>query len=337
MCTAAFTRLMSTFVSLPHVAVARFGRQDLDETPTLLSFDGARVDSKPFAGATRLWLSAYGGVPVHHFEASSSGDLVVGAAAGLRPWRHARLRVDYLHLRDEFLALDRRDDLLGVRWWQSFDSVRVNGLHTWRDSEPRDLVLRAVGAFEGVADVQLGYRELLSTQRQQVTELDPFWSIAFDYVPYRQVDATLTRDLGHGVVVGGGFDLRRLRDRSDEAAFNREFEHYYADLTWSDVVLPGLSLTAAGNLYESSGESFRAFTGEAIYRPDAELRVALGLGYDLFRFDALDRGERVHVRTYYLRGDYRLHRRLRVDGAYELQRDDVDEFHLFRVGLLWTF
>jgi hypothetical protein len=321
---------------LPHVELARLGRQDLDETPTPVSFDGLRVDSERF-GRHRAWLSAYGGVPVHHFEGSARGDSVYGMAAGLSPWTNARVRLDWMDLRDEFLALDRHDSLLGVRWWQNVGALQLHGLHTWRDGAPRDLQLGARGDILAPLHVTLDYRELLSTQRAQTTELDPFYDIAFDYVPYRQVDATLGTDLGEHATIDLGADVRRLSDRSDEAAFNREFERYHADLTLLDLGTRGLSLSVSGNLWQSSGETFRTIAGDLEYRPDADLRLTLGTAYDLFRYDAFDGRERVAVRSWYLRIDRRVDTMLRLDGGYEYERDDEDEFHLFRLGVTWTF
>lgn len=319
------------------VELARLGRQDLDETPTPLTFDGARLDSQRLLGPTKAWFSAYGGVPVHHFEASRHGDSVVGAAAGLQPWLGARVRVDAMQLRDEFLALDRRDDLLGLRWWQGLGPLHLHGLHTWRDGQPRDLVVGARGEAGTWCSFDVDYRELLSTQRQQVSELDPFYTVAFEYAPYRQVDVTLRRDFGEHLSLGLGSDVRRLRDDADETDFNREFERHHVDANVDDVVWRGLSLSLAGSMWRSSGEDFRAVTGELAWRPHHDLRVALGSGYDLFLYDLFDGRERVHVRSYYVRGEHRLAAALRVDGGYELQRDDTDEFHVFRLGVTWTF
>ena len=315
--------------------LARLGRQDLDETPTTLQFDGLRVDSVRM-GASKVWLSAYGGIPVHQFEASRHGDAVLGLAGGFVPWQAARLRFDGMHLRDDYLALDRRDDLLSVRWWQNVGEVQLHGLHTWRDGVPRDLQVGSRGELLAVG-WSLDYRELLSTQRQQVTELDPFYTIGFEYSPYRQLDATLRREVLPGVELGVGADLRRLRDEADQSAFNREFERGHVDVTWSDVLLRGLSLSVSGSYWNSSGEDFRTATGELAYRPDNTLRAVIGSSYDLFLYDVFDARERVHVRSYYVRLDRRLGAALRVDGSYELQRDDLDEFHLFRLGMTWTF
>lgn len=316
--------------------LVRLGRQDLDEAPTPLSFDGVRADTRAF-GPHRLFGSVYGGVPVHHFEASRHGDAVAGAAAGFVPWTGARVRGDAMHLRDEFLAVDRRDDLLGLRWWQQLGPAWLHGLHTWRDARPRDLVVGGRADLGGVGTLDADYRELLSTQRQQVTELDPFYDIAVDYAPYRQVQATWSRDLGPNLDAAVGAELRRLRDAGDEREFNREFERYHAALTCTDLLVPGLSLTVAGSLWDSTGEDFRTLTGELSWRPDPALRIAAGSGYDLYRYDLFAGRERVHVRSWYLRFERRIAASLRLDAGYELERDDLDEFHLFRLGATWTF
>ena len=323
--------------TIRHVDLVRLGRQDLDETPTMLSFDGVRVDSERFLGATSAWLTAYGGVPVHHFEASSRGDSVFGVGGGFKPWRNGRVRLDWMQLRDDFLAIARQDDLLGVRWWQTVGDVQLRGLHTWRDGQERDLQVTGLSTLGSVTDLRVSYRELLSTQRRQVTEIDPYFVIASDYVPYRQIEASLTRDLMSDVTASVGGEVRRLSDRSEERRFNREFEHFYTDLTWSNVAWQGLSMTLVGNLWHSSGESFRALTGELAYRPDKSLRVALGAGYDLFQYDLLQDRDRLHVRSIYLRLDRQFDGGMRVNGGYELQRDDFDEFHVFRLGVTWTF
>ena len=95
-------------------------------------------------------------------------------------------------------------------------------------------------------------------QRQQVTELDPFWLIGFDYAPYRQLGATLRRDLTAQLSVGVGADVRRLRDSNDERGFNREFERYFVDVGWNDLFVRGLSLSFAGPLTYPKNDALRA-------------------------------------------------------------------------------
>lgn len=318
--------------AVPHLDLLRVGRQDLDATPTPVTFDGLRVDTERF-GAARWFVSAYGGVPVHHFESSPSGDSVFGLGAGLVPWPAARVRLDWMSLRDEFLALDRHDELLGARWWQRFENVRLRGTHTWRDGRPKDLHLGAQGDLPLPLTFALNYRELLTTQRAAVTALDPYFAIAAEYRPYRQLDLSLSRDFAERWSVNVATAVRRLNDRSDEAAFNREFERTYADVAVRDVGLDGMTVSLSGSLWNSQGEKLRTLAGEIEYRPARTLRVALGSAYDLFRYDVFLDRERVHVRSLYLRTDWRCSDRVRLDAAYEYDRDDDDEFHMFRLGV----
>jgi hypothetical protein len=317
------------------VELVRVGRQYLDEAPTPLSFDGARLDSAP-AGSARAFVSAYGGVPVHQFENSARGDLVYGLGGGFVPWSQARVRLDWMALRDEFLAQDRRDELYGLRWWQQLGALQLHGLHTWRDSRPRDLHLGARGELPAALTVRADWRELLTTQRAQVTELDPFFAVAFAQTPYRQLDLAVERDFGVHMAIGLGADLRRLRDGGDESAFNREFDRLHADLWLRDLGLRGLGASFAASSWQTTGEDFRAATGELEYRPGRHLRAALGSGYDLYRYDAFANRERLHVRSYYLRGDWRVATATRLDLGYEYERNDDTEFHLFRLGVTWT-
>ena len=321
---------------IPHVELARLGRQDLEDAPVFVTFDGVRADSERF-GAMRAWMSAYGGVPVHYFEASASGDSVYGAAGGLSPWANTRIRFDWIDLRDEWLATDRHDSLVGVKCWQNVGAVQLTGLYTWLDGDPRDLQLGARGDLDVPLHFDCHYRELLTTQRAQVTELDPFFDIALEYFPYREVDVSLGTDIGSMLVIDVGVDVRRLDDQSDERAFNREFERWFTDVTLLDLFTRGLSLTVSGSRWDSSGEGFETVAGDLEYRPDNKLRVTLGTAYDLFKYDALANDERVHVRSWYLRIDRRLTDAVRVDGGYAYERNDDDEFHVFRLEVTWTF
>src|SRR5690606_27003375 len=121
----------------------------------------------------------------------------------------------------------------------------------------RDLFVGARGDVAEPLHLTVDYRELMTSQRTQVTELDPFTDVVFEYEPYRQIGATAGVDLGDHVVVDFGADVRRLADRSDERAFNREFERWHVDVSLLDLGTPGLSLTVSASLWDSSGEDFR--------------------------------------------------------------------------------
>jgi hypothetical protein len=321
---------------LGHLRLLRIGRQDLDETPVPLSFDGLRADSEYF-GKARVSFSGYAGVPVHQWEASRRNDSVFGLATGFVPWDHARIRLDFMSIRDEFFAIQQRDDVMGLRWWQNLQNVQLHGLHNWRDGKPRDNHVGARGTFGLPMIFQLDYRELSSTQRAAVTELDPFVAIGLEYLPFRQLDAGVSYDLADDYTIGIGGQVRRLHDSDRVSAFNREFERLHADFSVRNLGIRGLTLSFSGSVWDAGDERFRTLTGDLEYRPNADLRMMLGSSYDLFRFDTFEARERLHVRSFYLRSDYRIDRSLRLDASYEHNRDDEDTFHSFRLGLTWTF
>lgn len=320
---------------LPHLDLARLGRQDLVETPVPVTLDGLRLDSERM-GPAKVMFSAYGGVPVHYFEATSSGDAAYGLASEFVPWQDARLRLDWMSLHDEYLALDHDDEVLGARWWQELRGVSLHGLHTWVDGKPRDLQVGARATTDSLITITIDYRELLTTQRAQVNELDPYYEMMAEYRPYRQLDASVNTDLGDNLTWNVGSSVRRLSDQSEAGTYNREFERVYTDVDIHAFGVNGLSFSIGGDYWNAQGEGFQTFRGDVEYRPDANVRVILGTGYDLFRYDSFANTERVHVRSIYLQTDYRLSARTRLDAAYEYDRDDLDEFHLFRLGVTWT-
>lgn len=326
------------FHRLPHLDLARAGRQILDETPATVEFDGLRVETGRF-GPERLWFGAHGGVPVHHFEASRGGDAVFGLSAGAQPWDGGRLRADWLHLRDDFLGFGLRDDLLGLGWWQDLTpALQLRGRHTWLEGDPRDLLVRGRAEVEpwGLS-LDFGYRELLTTQRLQVTELDPFYLIAFAEAPYRQVDATATLAISDHLDVTAGADLRRLRDAADEGPFNREFERLHLGPAVHGLCDDRLSASLTAEYWNSQGEDFRTIGGEVRWRFSPRTTGSFGTDYHLFRFDSLQDRERDHVRDWHLRLEHRADHGLRLDGGYHYERDSTDEYHLFRLGMTWTF
>jgi len=324
--------------------VARLGRQDLVETPVALTLDGLRVESDR-ADGTGLWWGAYGGVPVHHFESSSRGDLAVGVSGGLRPWRGARVRVDGMHLDDDQLGTPgRRDLLLGTSWWQSLgDVARLRGEHTWLDGNPRDLVLAVDGSaaeesWLGALDGSVTYRELLTTQRAQVTELDPYFEIASDFKPYRQLTAQVSRGFGEHFVLAGGADVRRLRNARDEGAFNREFTRGYLEPSLDGLFGGHLDASIVLERWETDGEDLDTVGGELRFALDRELSLRLSSFYELYSLDTIQGRERDHVRTWELRAEYRPPSGDFVfDAGYALERDDFDTYHTFRMAVSWMF
>ncbi|MGE3172400.1 MAG: hypothetical protein AB7O97_07210 [Planctomycetota bacterium] len=323
---------------LPGLQRVRLGRQPLDDTPVALAFDGAHVRS-PELGPLRVQASAWAGVPTHRFESSARGDEVQGARVALVPARGADLRIDWLRLRDRLVTGPRHADLLAVTGsWSPIEHARLRASHSWQDGQPYewDAGLTMHAADLG-ADLQLRWHELLSTRRDEVTELDPFAPIALELRPYRQLEARAGKDLGDHVTVAAGLGVRRLRDASAEGAFNREFERLFAEVTARDALAPGVDLALDAALWNSQGEDTRSVAGSAGYRWSRALEARTGTAYDLYKYDAFAGRERDHVRSWFAELRWRPAAATRVDLDYALERDDAERFHSFRLGVTWTF
>ena len=57
----------------------------------------------------------------------------------------------------------------------------------------------------------------------------------------------------------------------------------------------------------------------------------------MFKFDLFTNSERDHVRTYYLRLRHEASKEVTFDGDFELEDDDFDQYHRFRLGVTWRF
>jgi hypothetical protein len=308
------------------------------ETPVEVQFDGARVETVA-TGALGFWAAAYAGLPTHLYESSATGDLLGGLAAGLQPWADARLRLDWLHAEDRLPQGSHKDDVLGVNLWQDVqDHTQLHANYTLLEGESRDLRLDAASEIKAWGlRAQLSYYELFSTQRFLVTELDPFFQQAFDYHPYRQGGVLVSQEVGEYVTLAGGIDLRRLADQSDAGTFNREFERYFVNPSVHGVPCSGLSLSLVGEIWNSDTERFDTVGGDLDLKLSRSLRANLGSSYALYKVDTFTGREQDHVRTWYARLRQDVVKGLRVDGRYEYEKNEIDIFHTFRIGMTWTF
>lgn len=316
----------------------RIGRQSDGRLPAVLRLDGVAYAS-PALGEKELELGLYGGLPVHLYDDSSrEGDLAYGTFAEGQPWRGGRARLDWMHLEDEQLLGEAKDDLFAIGLWQDFaPNWRLEGEHTRVESEARDLTLRGQYRHpESTLLARLTYHELLETQRFRPLELDYFYETLLDYQPFRQVTASISRELGEHASLDVGYDLRRVSDSDDVGDFNRDWERYYATGTLHDIEVEGLALSLTGDLWDDDERDISSLGADLSY--DQEVwSASLGTYYSLYKYVLLELDEREEVRTYYLRGARELSERLRLDLGYELEDDDFETYHVLRVGLLWRF
>lgn len=315
----------------------RVGRQSDARLPEVLRLDGLSFLSRPM-GARDVELGLYGGVPARLYEDSHEGDRAYGTFVEGRPWAGGRARVDWMHLEDEVLLGEGRDDLLALGLWHTLSQrVRLEGEFSHLEGDPRDVRVRALYDDPDTESlVRFGYFELLESQKFRVQELDPFTEQLLEYFPYRQGNLNVSRALGEHAVLDLGLDVRRMSDSGDVGEFNREWERYYATATWRDAFTPGLSLSLTGDRWDDDERDTSALGADCAYEQEP-WRVALGSYYSLYKYELLELSERDDVRTYYVRATRELSARVRLDCQYEFEDDDLDTYHTVRLGVLWRF
>ena len=264
----------------------RIGRQDALETPVLVSFDGVRVESRPL-GEEQVQLEVYGGIPAHHFESSSDGDLVFGLAGSARPWKDGRVRLDWMHLEDESLLGSHVDDLLGFELWQRIDQrLLLEGRATMLESEARDMRLR--GTYTDVARdlvVEAAWTTLFNPQNDLVQELDPFSATLLTLEPYSQARIQGSKGIGEDWILAAGYDLRKLTDADDEGQFNRDFGRLYTTVTALNTFDRDLTVSLTGELWDATGSEITSWGADVTREWNDSLEGALGAYYSLYKYD----------------------------------------------------
>jgi hypothetical protein len=182
----------------------------------------------------------------------------------------------------------------------------------------------------------MAYRELLSTQVRRTIEFDPYWDSAFDLFPYRQLSATVSKDLLTDFTLGGGVDVRRLSESSDESQFNHDFERWSASVTWSHIGGEELTANVAVDSWRSDDDVL-ALTGDVTAEICTAFTAMLGTDYSLYEYDSFLQRERDHVRSVFARFIYRIDDavRLRIDYSYE--DDETERYHVLEADIRWTF
>lgn len=321
---------------LPRIDHARVGRQLLYDTPEVFRLDGAHVETEDLEDSWRVRLGAYGGIPVHEYESSSSGDLIVGGYVSSRPWTGGLLRIDATHIEDELDDRTEQDDLLGL----AVEHRVSNGLgvalrHSRLDGESRDLEARVDWFVPEIGfRTQLRWYDQPTTRRAATTELDPFSSALQELAPHQLLSGVVHQDVGEHWTVSLGYTERVLDDQSDESSSNREFTRGFATLSWQDWPWEGAGGYVTADDWRSTGDDFRTLSGEFSQEFGETLEASVGSIYSLYDYDYLTAQERQQVRVYYVRLEIPVREASRLDLEYEYEKDEFDEYH--GVFARWT-
>jgi hypothetical protein len=316
----------------------RLGRQWLAETPVQVFLDGIHLETDP-VGDVDLVFGAFGGSSARLYESSQQGDWAAGVYAEARPWAQSRLRLDYLYLEDEPRFGATENDLLGARIWQGLgDGLRAEAAFTRLDDRDRDVQARLIHAdADGDWLARLSFYQLLETQLDLVNELDPYYNALLELYPYAQFGAMVSKAVGDRVTMDLGADLRRVQDDADVGQFNRDYERGYANLRIDDLIWEGLSVSVMGDVWYSDGRDVRSFGFDASRPLWSGWSGSVGSYYSLYKYDMFTNTERDDVRTYYLRVGQEVRDGLSFDLGYELENNDIDDFHTLRLRGVWRF
>lgn len=318
------------FHRIPGTELARVGRMLLVETPEAFHLDGVYAESTETGDDLRLRFGGYGGIPVHLYESSASGDSIFGAFAASRPWSGGQLRVDATHIEDEAEDVTEEDDLLGIAIEQRFAPRLGLALrHSRIDGASRD-----VEALADYIEPDIGFQAQLRWYDQPTTrhfatpELDPFSEALHDLAPHQLIGAVVHQTVGEHVTVSVGYDERILEDQGDESPFNHEYTRGSATFAWQDWPWDGTAGFVTADRWDSTGDDTQGLSGEISQEFADSVRASLGSQYSRYEYDYLLEEERDEVRTVYvaLEGPLRGADRFRIE--YEYERDPFDEYHV---------
>jgi hypothetical protein len=325
------------FHQLSGFSLLRLGRQSVYETPEVAYFDGVHVTSEEL-GKVAFQAGAYLGSSTHLYESSKAGDLTAGAYLQLKPWQDGRVRFDYMHLEDDARLGSHKSELLSAGYWQSIGKFLQLDTHYSRlENRDRDVLGRAVSRISdwGLM-LQASYFSLLTTQGDLVLEADPFFNALNALHPYDQWSLLAAQEVSHSLQVQAAADLRRVRDAEDIAAYNRDYDHYYGTATLMDVGTAGLRCSGTIDFWDSDSQMVRSWGADATYQ-FSRSSASIGTYYSLYKFDLFTNSERDHVRTYYMKLRHKFNDSVTLEGDYELEDNDYDQYQRLRLGVTWNF
>jgi hypothetical protein len=321
------------------LSVLKLGRQIDYDTPVYAWFDGAYAQSKSI-GDKQLSFGAYGGVPVHIYESSRSGDVLGGAFAESKLWPQSRERLEWMHLEDSSSSTGYHDNnlwRLGV-WQELGTNVHVDGNYTRLDDHNRDFSVNATWRErDDDLTMQASFYQLLEGQKALALEIDPFFTTLGELFPYYDARFLVSKGFGNKVNVQAGFDARRVTDDSNQGQFNHDFDRYFMTLVLSDMLPAGLVLSGTGEFWDSGATGITSAGADLSRHFGPKFDTSIGTYYSLYKTDLFSDVERDNVRTYYLRLRYHQGQSLTWDLRYEYESVDVGPFNTLILGLVWHF
>jgi hypothetical protein len=334
-------RLLHAYVDLNRTGPfsrVRGGRQESPVLPEIPVIDGLSARTEPFT-SWNVRLDAFGGVPSHLYESNPSGDWIAALGVETEPARGSFAAFHAGRVRDSLVDADRLDTFTVLEASQQvlrdfLFSTRVTSLSEgFRDLDLRGSYANSDSGWRG----QLSWFALLRTQKQLVTEFDPFFPLLREENAYSELRALLSKDLGERFTLEGSFASRQLHDDGNEGPFNHEFWRLSLTPTIHDWPVADTDVSVTGELWEGEDRAVRTVAFDVSHDFSKQLRASAGTEYALFEFSPFFGEEREDVETVYLRGFYALTAALRADASVDWETDSLDDYVTVRLGLRWRF
>jgi hypothetical protein len=316
------------------IEVGRFGRQYVYAAETF-HVDGVWAESAVLDRDHRITAQVYGGVPVHLYESSPSGDWIAGGNVSAQPFRFTRATLDYVHVTDDFEGTVR-DDMTALRVWQRATPWlnlygRASYLHGLRDAE-----MRATGAWEEQdLMVQAAYFVLLEDKDEEfTTEFDPYYSVLHTLTEYDQLKLRAVKGFGEDIVVEAGADIRNA---DDEGTYNRDVTRFYAIPTFADLFWERSELSLIGERWSGDGQRIETLGGEFSKQFTDDLEVTVGTDYSMYGYDAFRDRESNHVRSFFYEVRWDITERMDLRLRHVHEEDDEETYDVVTLGLTLAF
>jgi len=320
----------------------RGGRQYV-EIADYLQLDGAQflVNENGDLGGR-----AYFGHPVS-FYGSVSGDYAGGLSLIGKPWQGNQSRVTVATYYDDSEDGSDYNYFLDVRQKWS-DTTRTRGRVSVLNDEYR---MAQADMFyttdDGVTDLALGVN-YWGAFDAETRAYSPLYQVLGEQDPYSYSYIRLTQQIMPHWYVSPGASLRVLTDPDDESSSNRDYRNYDVAL----IFQPNRSFNASVALeyWEvDDSDSFAGLSGDLRYRRGRAWEVSGGASYAQYTYDTYsdfnyvvgsgqaqftENGtvveESPYVKTYFVRGRYRILKNLSLRAQFDIEDNDESEDLAYR-------
>jgi len=325
------------------VTQVRIGRQDGTRDEPVF-FDGIAAD---ISLASRLGMTAYGGTAVHLYELNNHpGDnSLQGAGLDILASSLTLVSIDFLHTdgqQDLFDATGHHDQLVSLRLNQRFSpNLRTNAKIRYVNGAPRDMNLRVAATAPDLGlETNAAYARQFRVQNELSNELSPYYEVLGQSDPYQSYDISLRKFIGARYTVDLGYFQRSLINQGQENVFNHSFQRIYAVFDINDLFTSNLTLSLTGEQWRSTPQNVNSAgfdLGYAFRSGRRSPKLSIGSYYSLYKNDfTTSLGERSHVRTYYLKGEYPFARHYAISGEYDLEKGTL-EYQTARMAVRYDF